>query len=121
MKCNLRVRSRIKILLVEMMLKYDMYAALPEKPWLPNSVLLGCTNTRPFSWLKYLINRASGSSSTAPDMELAYFLSGYWILAICGAKADAIRARISNGSRWAALEDASAFHGVAMPISESAV
>jgi hypothetical protein len=72
----------MKILDVEMMLKYDMYVALCENPWLPNSVLLGCTNTRPFSWLKYLIDLASGSSSTAPDMELANFLSGYWIRAI---------------------------------------
>lgn len=67
----------MKILVVDIMLKYDMYAAFPENPWLPNSVLLGCTNTRPGSWQKYLIALASGSSSTAPDMELANFLSGY--------------------------------------------
>jgi hypothetical protein len=39
----------MKILLVEMILKYDMKAAWPEKPWLSNNVLLGCTNTRPIS------------------------------------------------------------------------
>lgn len=54
----------------------------------------GCTKTRPFSWLKYLIVRASGSSSTAPEEEAANFLSGRSIRASWGLKAEAIKERI---------------------------
>jgi hypothetical protein len=80
---------------VDIMVKNDMNAALPEKPWLSNRVEAGCTKTRPLSCVKYLIVLASGSSSTAPDMDEANFFSGNWIRAICGLNADAVSARRS--------------------------
>src|SRR5690349_15734430 len=85
-KKNLRVKSRTNTLLVAIMLKYDTNDALPENPWLSNMVLDGCINTRPWSWEKYLIVLASGSSSTAPETDVANFLSGNWMRQSCGAK-----------------------------------
>ncbi len=45
--------------------------------------------------------RASGSSSTAPETDVANFLSGNWIRAIWGLKAEAVRARsrVMDGGR----------------------
>ena len=85
--------SLTKILLVETTLKYDKKAAFPENPCASNSVLEGCTKTLPFSWSKYRIVFASGSSSTAPDMLEENFLSGNWMRAIWGVNALAVRAR----------------------------
>lgn len=99
-----------------------MKAALPEKPWLPKTVLLGCTKTRPCSCVKYLIILASGSSSTAPDTELMNFLSGNWMRAICGLKADAVSARsMTLLALPGACRPALASCCVMMPISPSAV
>lgn len=68
-----------------------MYTELPGNVCASKTVDDGCTKTRPFSWLKYLIVLASGSSSTAPEIDGANFLSGKSMRAICGLKAEAIR------------------------------
>ena len=70
-----------------------MNAAAPGNDFASNIEELGCTKTRPFSWLKYLIVRASGSSATAPDTDGANLVSGKSMRAICGLKAPAIRDR----------------------------
>ena len=54
----------------------------------------------------------------APDMELANFLSGNWIRAICGLKADAVRARRRGvGTARREYDSVTATLGLTMPIS----
>src|SRR5579862_4673457 len=87
----------MKILLVSTIPQYPNHPSPLLKPCISQTVLLGCTHTRPLPSQKYLIVFASGSSSTAPEILAANFFSGNSIRAICGLKAPAMRARRRAG------------------------
>lgn len=94
------VRSRMKTLLVAILVKYDMNVLFAGNVWAVNNVLEGWMKRREtlssevlVSSVKNLMVRASGSCATAPDIEAIYFVSGNSIRAICGVKDAATNAR----------------------------